>query len=333
MSNHLTKANLNLLVIFDILMKEQNLTKTGQQLNLSQPAISHALKGLREMFNDELFFKGPGGMRPTDHALRLIEPVRQALAKIEGVLTIKDTFEPETSSRIFQLGLSDYATFMLLPPVVARLAREAPCATIDVQHINKPEKSQMLENGDIEMSIALFDKAPKRLESKELFNERLVCIADQDNKELTDGLTLEKFVKLPHLLISFSEDSIATVQRALSEQGLKRHVALRVRHVVPAGYVIKNSSLIAVLPERLAMFLEKMIKIKIHEIPLELEPQKVMMVWHKRSDSDAGLVWLRQHVITVAERFQKRAFKEADYGELMPLMLERAVIRNDETGV
>ena len=80
MSNHLTKANLNLLVIFDILMKEQNLTKTGQQLNLSQPAISHALKGLREMFNDELFFKGPGGMRPTDHALRLIEPVRQALA-------------------------------------------------------------------------------------------------------------------------------------------------------------------------------------------------------------------------------------------------------------
>lgn len=326
----MNKANLNLLVVFDILMKEQNLTRTGVYLHLSQPAISHALKGLREMFNDELFVKGPGGMRPTDHSLRLIEPVRQALAKIEAVLNIKDTFEPEVSNRVFQLGLSDYATFMLLPPVVAQLAREAPNVSVDVQHINKPEKSQMIDNGDIEMSVALFDKVPKRLEYQELFTEKLVCIADKDNKELEDGLTLEKFVSLPHLLISFSEEPAATVQRALSARGLKRHVALKVRHVVPAGYVIKNSSLIAVLPERLAIFLEKMIHVKIHEVPIELEPQKVMMVWHKRSDNDAGLIWLREHVLRVAERFQKREFKDAPYDALMPIMLERAVIKNDE---
>jgi len=325
-----SRANLNLLVVFDILMREQNLTKTGQVLSLSQPAISHALKGLREMFNDDLFVKSSGGMRPTDHAIRLIEPVRQALAKIETVLNIEDNFDPEVSNRVFQLGLSDYATFMFLPPVVARLARESPNVSIDVQHINKPEKSHMLDNGDIEMSIALFESPPKSLEYQELFNEKLVCIADKNNKDLEDGLTLEKFVALPHLLISSSEEPAITVQKALANLGLKRHVALKVRHVVPAGYVVKNSSLIAVLPERLALFLEKMIDVKIHPIPLEIETQKVMLVWHKRNDHDAGLKWLREHVIAVAKKFQRREFKDASYEDIMPIVLERSVIRNDE---
>jgi DNA-binding transcriptional LysR family regulator len=327
----LNKANLNLLVVFDILMKEQNLTKTGQYLHLSQPAISHALKGLRDMFNDELFVKGPGGMRPTDHALRLIEPLRQALGKIESVINIKDTFDPNTSNRVFQLGLSDYAAFILLPPLVAQLAHEAPAVSLDVQHINKPEKSQMIENGDIEMAIALFDKEPKRLEYQELFEEKLVCIADKDNKELKNGLTLERFVSLPHLLISFSEEPVATVQRALTARGLKRHVALKVRHVVPAGYVVCNSSLIAVLPERLALFLEKIIGIKIHEIPMDLEPQKVMMVWHKRSENDASVAWLRSRVREVADWFERREFKDKPYDAFIPIM--RSVIKNDEEDV
>ena len=321
------KANLNLLVVFDILMKEQNLTRTGQYLNLSQPAISHGLKGLRKMFNDELFVKGPGGMRPTDHAIRLIEPVRLALGKIESVLNIKDTFEPENSNRIFQLGLSDYATFMLLSPLVAALAQQAPHVSIDVEHINKPEKSQMIDNGDIEMAVSLFDKPPKRLEHHELFTEKLVCIADKNNPELQDGgMTLEKFISLPHLLITFSEEPALTVQRALSARGLKRHIALKVRHVVPAGYVVKNTSLIAVIPERLAFFLSKMVGVEIHEIPLDLEPQKVMMVWHKRSQSDAGLTWLRENMISVAERYQKRQFMDAPYDALMPSIVDSGML-------
>ena len=326
----MSKANLNLLVTFDVLMKEQNLTRTGKYLNLSQPAVSHALKGLREMFNDDLFVKGAGGMRPTEHALRLIDPVRQALSKIESVLNIRDTFEPEVSNRVFQLGLSDYATFMLLSPLVAELAKLAPMVSINVEAINKPEKSQMLDNGDIEMAIALFDKAPKRLEYETLFEEKLVCIADKNNKELKDGMTIEKFVSLPHLLLEFSEEPASTIQRALSASGLKRHIALKVRHVVPAGYVVKNSLLISVIPERLAIFLQKMVDITIHDIPMDLEPQKVMMVWHKRSENDAGLIWLRENMSNVAERYRTREFMGAPHEAMMPQIIDRSIYKDDD---
>ncbi len=326
----ISNINLNLLVVFDVLMREQNLTKTGEQLGLSQPTISHALKGLREMFNDELFIKSAGGMRPTKQALHLIEPLRCALAKIEGTLHLENIFDPMKSQRIFQLGLSDYANFIFLPLMVAQLAREAPNIALDVQHINKPEKSQMIENGDLEMAIALFDKAPQRLQYQELFTEKLVCIAAKNHPELQQGLTLEKFISIPHISISFSEESTATVQQILSSHGLKRHIALKVRHVVPAGYVVKNSSLIAVLPERLGIFLEKMIAIQVHEIPLELEPQTVSLIWHKRGNTDPGLVWLRQHIVELAEKLRRREFKDIPYNDLVSLMLERAVIKNDE---
>lgn len=298
---NLSKVNLNLLTIFDALMEERHLTKAGKKLHLSQPAVSYALKGLRELFDDKLFIKSAEGMIPTTKALALIVPIKNALLQIYNTINEEDKFEAKDSTLTFKLGLSDYASFVFLPKIRKLLEQEAPSVMLEVLHLDKPETSRLLDKGDIDIAIGVFDKSPTRLEHELLYNETIVCVADQNNQLLKKGMTLKIFTTLPHLLIAFREDPPFVIQKTLAAKGISRTVAMTIPHVMTAGYILQGSNLIAAMPLKVANAIATNLGLKIYDLPFKIQPFPVYALWHKQNASNKSHCWLRALICRAAK--------------------------------
>lgn len=153
---NMAAVDLNLLIVFDALMQERNVTRAGQRVGLSQPATSAALSRLRHLFEDELLVKTASGMEPTPKALQLAETLRSPLLRIQSALTEQDQFVPETSDRIFRLGMSDYAELVLLPELMQQLSQQAPNVQIQVRATDRQEALMLLDEDHIDLAIDFY---------------------------------------------------------------------------------------------------------------------------------------------------------------------------------
>ena len=284
--------DLNLLTVFDAVMREKNLTRTGQHLGLTQSAVSHALSRLRHMLNDELFVRSPEGMLPTPRAERMAGPIHQALQDMRVVLEA-DEFDPSEASRTFKIAANNYAARAVIPAFVRRVATLAPSVVIEVRPIGRLHTLDQLDAGAVELALETLAEGGERFMCVGLLEDEYVAILSSDHPLASeDVLSIAQMGSLPHIAVTSSGDDTRFVDDALAEHGLVRHVraALPLHSITQ---VLVGSEAVAVVPRRVAVDFMAVRALVIRALPFLSPRLSLSMLWHRRLDHDLAHRWLR----------------------------------------
>jgi DNA-binding transcriptional LysR family regulator len=295
---NLGAINLNLLVALEALLSERSVTRAARRLGVTQPAMSNSLAQLRALLNDPLFHRRAHGLEPTARALALSEPLQQGLRLLAGAFE-PQRFEPSASLQSFVVEASDYVEFVLLPPLLQRLAAEAPGVRVEVRPWGLHEVPSSLGRGEADLMIGFYDEVPARHRQRILFEEEYVCVVRKGHPRVGRGLTLERYLELGHVLVSQRGDTPGSVDRALLRKGKRRHVAARVSHFLMVPMLVRRTDLVAALSRRVAEPFADALGLNLFEPPLSLPRGKIGQVWHERLDQDPAQAWFRGVVESV----------------------------------
>lgn len=298
---HITNIDLNLLTVFDAVMREGNATRAARRLGLTQPAVSHALSRLRLLLGDALFVRTPKGMTPTPLAEEMAAPVGRMLEQVERLLSRERAFEPAKSDRRFVIGLSDYATLALLPRIMALLAAEAPGTSLIARSAGHATGLRMLDEGEAELIAGNFPPPPPHIRNERLFMEDFVCAARTGHPAMAGRLTRRRYLAAEHLQVSTMGSPRGIVDDILEQSGARRRVTVTIGYFLAAPLLLENTSLIATEPRRLFSPFRGRLPLAIANPPFALPPFEVAQLWHARHDGDAGHAWLRDVVRRAAE--------------------------------
>ena len=291
--------NLNLLLVLDALCREQNVTRAAKRLGLTQSAVSNALAQLRQVLGDPLFVRARRGVVPTERALSLAGPVRQALSIVESALAAGSGFEASTSSRTFVIAASDYTEYVVLPRLLRRLEREAPGVRLEVRSWGRHEVPPALESGEVDLMLGYYGALPPGHHEQSLFQEEYVCIVRRSHPSVRRRLTLKRYLELSHVLVTQLPGGLGSVDAALARLGLARRVGARVSHFLMVPHLVAVTDMVAALSRRVAEPAAKRLNLSLFAPPLALPKSTVGQVWHERTSSDAGNSWLRSVVSEV----------------------------------
>jgi DNA-binding transcriptional LysR family regulator len=294
-----TELDLNLLVLLDALLAERNVTRAAERVGLSQSAASHALKRLRNHFDDPLLVRGRDGMALTARAKELAAPIDHALRTLEATLRDASKFDPKRSKRTFTIAMTDYLAVLLLPALHVRIAREAPGVGLRVTTIvAEVEATLASDETDLVITMAAQPDEPG-LYQQRLFEERYVCVMRRGHPATKRPLTLDVFCTLEHALIS-PRNGRGIVDRALAVVGRERRVAVQLPHWLVAPHLVAHSDLVLTVAERLARTYAAILPLEIVVAPLDLPATVCFQRWHERSHGDVAHRWLRELVVEIS---------------------------------
>lgn len=304
---HFNRLDLNLLVALDALLAEKNVTKAGERLYRSQPAMSGALQRLREYFDDELLVKVGRKMELTPRAEFLAGPVREILLQIQTTVESQPEFDPSTIERDFSVVMSDYVSYVLMPEVSRQLRSMAP--GVRLHHDERLLDSHvLLAAGDVDLVVmppGIFTHDKALFHQEFLFNDQWVCVMSSDNPAARESLTLESFLEMSHVLIrATATDRTRSVEelrlQALGLDIRNLNVAATAPGFVPLLLLIPGSNAVAMVQQRLFDAFSKMLDITAVAPPVQIPAVNVHMFWSKRVAFDPAQIWLR-------DLFQKSA--------------------------
>ncbi len=302
----LNRFDLNLLIALDALLHEKNVTRAAERVFVSQPAMSAALQKLRDYFNDPLLVRVGRDMELTPRGLSLVEPVREALLRIQITLGTQPTFDPAKVRRGFTVICSADAHLRVLPSVLRRVTREAPGVQCHFEHFSETTLSR-LEYGDADLYLGmsmlpLFGTRafPDWLRVVDIRPVPWVCVVSNDHPTIHDELTEEHFRTLPHVIGWPNSHSVPLEEFTRRMFNAEIDVRSTVQSLVDIPFLLQGTSLIATLPERLASTLQAMVPVKLFPLPLRMPEAREVLVWHKRNEPDPGHAWLREILIEVA---------------------------------
>lgn len=301
--------DLNLLRVFDAVMAEGSLTRAAETLAMTQPAVSHAMKRFREGVGEELFVRSAFGMRPTVRAQQLWPQVREALVALRQALA-PDDFDPARDPVNFRLAMADATAVLLSPGLVEAIERAGSVATMRVLPLTTRDPRRLLEGGEIDLAVGFFPEAVTALVAQgaeaplrhaRLYATRYVCVMRKGHPLADRPLTLDDYCAAHHLLVSFSGKPHGYTDQALAARGRHRRIVLTVNQFFTAGRVVTQSDLLTVLPESFLRATGYRKELVVHDLPIELGPVHVEMLWHRRHEADPAHLWLRAQVSAAAE--------------------------------
>ncbi|MBV9078343.1 MAG: LysR family transcriptional regulator [Methylobacteriaceae bacterium] len=299
---NLRGLDLNLLVLLDSLLEHRNVTQAARAANISQPAMSRALGRLRATLKDPLLARGVAGLVPTPRALALQVQLRRTLAEIRD-LVAPQAFDPAAWSGQVTLSATDHQTIMLLPELVARLARETPGLDLKVLPFTRDMLDE-LRDGRVQLSFGIAEQAlPRGLRSAALFRDVFVTLMRRGHPAAADW-TLARFVGLDHVLVTVMGDGRGALDDELDRLGMRRRLALRLPHFYAAMAVVARSDRVVTLPRTMAMRFAPGFDLVALPPPIERPPFTVTVIWPDALDSDPGIAWLRRIVVEEATRIE-----------------------------
>lgn len=296
----LNGIDLNLLVAFDALMSEANVTHAAERLSVGQPAMSASLSRLRKLLGDPILVQEQGRLVPTPVAASLIVPVREALGLIESALSTRRSFRPECDARTFSIVASDYVLLVLLQGLFTEFASEAPNVRIEVQPV-MADYADRLRRGSVDLAIlpAEVAGAVAGLPSAELFSDRYVCAVDADNPQVGDTMTVEAFHALPYLAYSGGTfPSVAELR--LEASGNARTIEITTQSFVVAPFLLTGTRFVALIHEKLGRRVSGQAHLRLLEPPVKMDPLTETMYWNGRHTHDPGHQWLRARLSQAA---------------------------------
>jgi len=293
----LARADLNLLVLFEVVLRERHVGRAADRLNLTPSAISHGLGRLRRLLNDPLFLRTPKGVVPTARATELAAPIADILARASAVMATAVPFDASTANRRFAVGAPDGISAVILRPLLSRLRATAPGIDVGVRQI-LPSPARVwrtaladLEAGDMDIAIIPSDDIPPRFEKRRLYEEDFV-IAMRAGHRFARNPTLARYCEMQHLVVSHTGDPHGFVDEALARRGKRRRIALTVPNFMLALAIVAETDLVTALPRRFAVMHAARFGIAALDAPLTLPGFRVNAVAPRVAMMDAGLAWL-----------------------------------------
>ncbi|HEV3009845.1 MAG TPA: LysR family transcriptional regulator [Burkholderiales bacterium] len=288
--------DLNLLRVFDAVLRERSVTAAAAPLGLTQPAVSNALARLRALFGDPLFVRTPAGMDATPLARSVAEPVRQALALLESALAHGPGFEPATATRAFRFYMSDLGQVEFLPPLVERVQRLAPGVRLEAVAFDPEDIGDALGAGALDLAVGFLPALGPPVERQALFRDPYRCLMRADHP-IGKTLTKKKFLEASHVLVTYRGGGHRVIEEALERAGVARRIALRVPHFTVVPMVLERTDLVLTLPARVARVYERRGNFRALPPPVPIAPAEVAVHWHERFAADPGNRWLREQVV------------------------------------
>lgn len=304
---NLQSIDLNLMLVFESLMDERNVTRAARRIGLSQPAMSNALSRLRRTFNDPLLVRTPDGMSPTPAAQALIGPVRAALGALRGALEEKPAFDPAASKRKFHVLANDYVEIMLIAPVLTTLRAKAEEVGLRVHRsasvFQPPTAAQLSDSFDF--AIGFFPDTlalDAGVHSGLLWEESNVCIASANHPSIRGKLSVRQYAAARHVAVFYKTEGPGVIDTLLAQKGLSRRSGVQVPHFASVPFLVSCSDLIATVPERIALRFARSLKLQVLPAPITIPPFRLAMLWHERIHADPAHVWMRRLISETAAK-------------------------------
>jgi DNA-binding transcriptional LysR family regulator len=307
---HIQSLDLNLLRVFDVLLEERSATRAGARLGLSQSAVSHALGRLRYALNDDLFVRDPRGLKPTARSLEIGPQVHAALSQLQAAFA-PPSFDPATTDRRFTIVAGAYACAVLVPELVAQMAREAPKAELVIAEAAS-DLLEQLDSRRADFVIGSVDSAPERLTHEILLRETLAWIVRAENPLPRGPISIADLLSIPHVVISrrsvegqgvsmrASWEDLGAFEAALEKKGLKRRVGVTVPDTYSAMGVIRRSDMAALIPRRLAALSTQSGVMRMVEPPYPSPQVDLGMLYLTDRVADPAIAWMRGLLRSVA---------------------------------
>ncbi|WP_454668840.1 LysR family transcriptional regulator [Achromobacter kerstersii] len=289
--------------VFLTVLHERSVTRAAQRLNLTQPAVSYALGRLREQFSDPLFVRTATGMQPTPVAFALADPIERGMNSFAEAVSLRQQFDPATSTRRFRLSMSDIGEMVFLPPLMERVHALAPRLQIEVLEVALEHLPHALKDGEVDLAIGNLAGLGRHTCHADLFSERYACMGRRGHPVLSASLTRSQFKRLDHILVASRASAHRLLDDVLGEAGLHRQPYLMLPHFSAAAEIVRRTDLTVTLPYRAAIWFNRDNAFDIRPLPITLPPLCVTVHWHARFESDPGTMWLRRLVeATLADR-------------------------------
>jgi DNA-binding transcriptional LysR family regulator len=304
--------DLNLLRVFDEVMAERSLTRAARNLALTQPAVSNALRRLRDTLGDELVRRSGQGMEPTPRALLLWPAVRDALRQLQQSLA-PSRFDPAQADTTFVLAMADATAAELVPRLVDIIEAEAPGVSLRVVPLATRDPRKLLDDEAIDLAVGYFPAVVADLTARaqvgkavafatqRLYDGEYVCVMRADHPLASGPLTLNRFCAARHLLVSFSGRPFGFIDEALATLGRERRVVLTVNQFFTAGRVVANSNLLTVLPRHFVGVTGIADALVLRKLPFAIPAVHVDALWHGRREQDSAHRWLRNTICRSAQ--------------------------------
>jgi DNA-binding transcriptional LysR family regulator len=305
--SELRNFDLNLLVSFDVLMEELNVSRAAERMFVTQSAMSHALQRLRQQFDDPLLVRTSSGMKPTERALSLVGPVKALLRDAKSLIQAPEQFDASESRLRFTIAATDYMDLLVAPLLMERVDSMAPGVDIHIKRTEQPFPERDLEYGELDVVLG-FDailKPPSHLARKKLFDDRMVSVVRRGHPKSGEGeLTLDDYLAMKHLLISRTGTRFGVIDDWLAERGLTRRVALIVPHFLSAPLIVAQTDMELSLPERIAHVFAASAPLSVLTLPIDLPRYDLVMVWHPLRERDPAHRWLREQIMSACRELE-----------------------------
>jgi DNA-binding transcriptional LysR family regulator len=297
--NNLRQLDLNLLVALDVLITEASVTKAAERLNMSQSAMSHALKRLRAILNDDILIRTSREMEVTPYARQISDRVHQILTEIGLTLLSKEIFNPATAQETFRIAASDYVEATIGINLIQQLTTQAPGIRIRITNLKKETVMDALDDNRIDLIIDAKLPLKSWHVKQNLYREDFVCVVRSDD-ELTE-LSMEDYLLRSHLLVSMRDDFQGAVDTILEGQQQSRQVIWSTPHFMAIPFLLANSDCVALLPRRMAQQCARAMDLKLLLPPMAMEGFTVSMIWHQRNTNRLQHQWLRAQIFEATQ--------------------------------
>jgi DNA-binding transcriptional LysR family regulator len=284
--------DLNLLSIFDVLMRERNVSRAAKKLHLSQSTLSYSLSRLREMFGDDLFVRTGRGITPTPRAMEIAPRITQFLDFASSLFLADDDFDAAKAQGTIRIASTEMIEHLLLPKLIPLLRREAPGLLLQSTSTQGFLPKTALERGELDLAIAgFFGDLPEGFYRQELFTDRFRVIARKGHPIFKRKPTIEDYVAWDHILISPQGDMKSLIDKSLGKKS--RRLVAGISNFLTPGWVVADSDVLLTAPSRLVGIFEKSLPVRAFDLPFKSPEISVVQVWHERLHRNSLHKWFR----------------------------------------
>lgn len=309
---NLSRVDLNLFVVFEAIFSLGSITAAGRKLNLSQPAVSHALSRLRSLFDDPLFERSSRGMEPTPLARMLIIDVRHALKSMEGTLQRTTHFDPSTAQRRFTVAMGDPFDALLLPLLMERIGPVAPGIEVATVYSDRRRVEPALLEGSFDLAVDLLLQMPPAIHHAPILSEPLIVMARQGHPQVRNEIDLETYLGQEHIQVSSRRRGYSAEDMALRRLGLTRHVRLRCEHYSAACRIVGRTDMLMTMPFSFASMANESVRNQLLPVPFAAPHFELYLYWTSSTESDAACRWLRDQILLTMQEVQGHSEKSTE---------------------
>ncbi|WP_286222751.1 LysR family transcriptional regulator [Marinobacter apostichopi] len=284
---------LQLLYIFDAIMTERSVTRAAERLAMTQPAVSNAISRMRQIWNDPLFVRKGRNIEPTSYALSLWDQVGNPMYALTNAVSATQ-FDPASSKRKFRIAATDVIVEMIWRPLIELLEREAPGVDLHAVPYTPDGSYDDLREAHVDLAVGVLNQHDHSLRSTWLFEGGYVLAMREDHPLAGRPITMEEFLSARHLLVSMSGEAHGFVDSYLDQKGQSRRIATTVNHFSIVPQILRDTNLIAAVPELISQDCGFVNGLWMGALPFEIDPTSLYLIWHARHDRDPGIIWMRE---------------------------------------